>query len=167
MENKRIWTNNELDDLLRQLNVALEASGIGIWQHNLRKNQTRWDEQLQELYGVPKGPTDVVWLECVHPDDRDAANAHFEKAIENREDYASQFRIIRQDGSIRHLRSRAKFFIDGNGEPCFVGAVASVSLGLIEREIGTGEQSGDIRRRGLRHAHRTGDNDILAVEKNG
>jgi diguanylate cyclase (GGDEF)-like protein/PAS domain S-box-containing protein len=161
MENKRIWTNNELDDLLRQLNVALEASGIGIWQHNLRKNQTRWDEQLQELYGVPKGPTDVVWLECVHPDDRDAANAHFEKAIENREDYASQFRIIRQDGSIRHLRSRAKFFIDGNGEPCFVGAEWDVTDDVMrshqlaeEREAA--DQSRAEARYAADHDHLTG-----------
>ncbi len=122
MENKRTWTNNELEDLVRQLNIALEASGIGIWQHNLRKNQTRWDEQLQSIYGVPKGPHDVIWLDSLHPEDRDLANEIFEKAISERSDYASQFRIIRPDGSIRHLRSRAKFFLDGNDEPCFIGA---------------------------------------------
>ena len=38
MRSKLAWTHNELEDLLRQLDVALEASGIGIWQHNLRKN---------------------------------------------------------------------------------------------------------------------------------
>lgn len=122
MENKRTWTNNESEDLIRQLNIALEASGIGIWQHNLLKNQTRWDEQLQSIYGVPKGPYDVIWLDSLHPDDRDVANEIFEKAISERSDYASQFRIIRPDGVIRYLRSRAKFFIDGNGEPCFIGA---------------------------------------------
>jgi diguanylate cyclase (GGDEF)-like protein/PAS domain S-box-containing protein len=134
VENKRIWTNNELEDLVRQLNIALEASGIGIWQHNLLKNQTRWDEQLQGLYGVPKGPLDVVWLECVHPEDRDASNAIFEKAIAERSDYASQFRIVRPDGSIRHLRSRAKFFLDANNEPCFIGAEWDVTEDVIRSQ---------------------------------
>jgi PAS domain-containing protein len=69
MRSKLAWTNNELEDLLRQLDVALEASGIGIWQHNLRLNKTRWDEQLQRLYGVKKGEHDVVWLDSFHPED--------------------------------------------------------------------------------------------------
>jgi diguanylate cyclase (GGDEF)-like protein len=161
LENKRIWANNELEDLVRQLNIALEASGLGIWQHNLRKNQTRWDEQLQDIYGVPKGPTDVVWLESVHPDDREAANAVFLNAIAAREDYASQFRIIRPDGCVRHLRSRAKYFLDGNGEACFIGAEWDVTDDVVrtqqlaeEREAL--ERSREEARYAADHDHLTG-----------
>jgi diguanylate cyclase (GGDEF)-like protein len=120
--NKLTWANNELEDLVRQLNVALEASGIGIWQHNLLKKQTRWDEQLQQIYGVNKGLDDVIWLDSVHVDDCAKASAAFEEAIRTKSDYASEFRIVRPDGQVRHLRSRAKFFVDGDDQPCFVGA---------------------------------------------
>ncbi|MDO9418637.1 bifunctional diguanylate cyclase/phosphodiesterase [Pararhizobium sp.] len=134
MQSKLAWTNNELEDLLRQLDVALEASGIGIWQHNLAKNQTRWDEQLQRMYGVKKGEHDVVWLESVHPDDCLRASAVFEDAIAKESDYASQFRIVRPDGQIRHIRSRAKYFVDGRGEACFIGAEWDVSEDVEKNE---------------------------------
>ena len=112
MRSKLAWTNNELEDLLRQFDVALEASGIGIWQHNLRKNQTRWDEQLQRMYGVKKGEHDVVWLESVHPEDCAVASAIFADAIAKKSDYASQFRIIRPDGEIRHIRAPSTSSMD-------------------------------------------------------
>jgi diguanylate cyclase (GGDEF)-like protein/PAS domain S-box-containing protein len=159
VENKRTWTNNELEDLVRQLDIALEASGIGIWQHNLLKNQTRWDEQLQELYGVSKGPLDVVWLDSVHPEDRDASNAIFEKAIAERSDYASQFRIVRPDGSVRHLRSRAKFFLDANGEPCFIGAEWDVTDDVIRSQQLAEEREAAERSRA--EAKRIADHDHL------
>ncbi|RUV30210.1 diguanylate phosphodiesterase, partial [Mesorhizobium sp. M1A.T.Ca.IN.004.03.1.1] len=59
LSSKRSRTNVELENLLRQLGLALEASRIGIWQHNIAKNQTRWDEPLKPIYGVPKAPLDV------------------------------------------------------------------------------------------------------------
>jgi len=121
------WANNELEDLVRQLGIALEASGLGIWQHNLRKNQTQWDEQLHHIYDVVKGPLDVVWLDSLHPDDSAAAAAIFQEAIVNKSDYASEFRIICPDGRIKYIRSRAKYFIDGNGDPCFIGAELDVT----------------------------------------
>lgn len=134
MTNKLSWTNNELEDLVWQLGIALEASGIGIWQHNLRKNQTLWDEHLQAIYGVAKEPLEVVWLDSVHPDDCQNASAIFEKAILERSDYASEFRIIRPDGTVRHLRSRAKYFVDGNGDPCFVGAEFDVTEDVLRNQ---------------------------------
>lgn len=135
MNTKLGWVNNELEDLVRQLGVALEASGLGIWQHNLRKVQTQWDEQLQSIYGVAKNPLDVVWLDSIHPDDCERADAIFQKAITDRQDYASEFRIIRPDGSVRHIRSRAKFFVDRNSDPCFIGAELDVTEDALRNEL--------------------------------
>lgn len=134
MNKKRSRTSNELEDLLRQLGLALEASGIGIWQHNISKNQTRWDEQLKTIYGVPKGPLDVVWLDSVHPGDIDETNRIFQTAIAEERDYASQFRIIRPDGAIRYLRSRARYFVDAAGDPSFVGAEWDVTDDVLRNQ---------------------------------
>jgi diguanylate cyclase (GGDEF)-like protein len=153
VETKLTWTNNELEDLVRQLNIALEASGIGIWQHNLLKNQTRWDEQLQRIYGINKGLLDVVWLESVHPDDCSRASALFEEAIRNRSDYASEFRIIRPNGAVRHIRSRAKYFVDGQGEPCFIGAEWDVTEDVLRNEqLAREREAADSSRADARYA---------------
>ncbi|NKN12727.1 EAL domain-containing protein [Rhizobium laguerreae] len=161
MRSRRAWTNTELEDLLRQLDVALEASGIGIWQHNLRLNQTRWDDQLKQLYGVRKGEHDVVWLDSVHPEDCAKASSIFEEAIASKSDYASQFRIVRPGGEIRHVRSRAKYFVDGKGEECFIGAEWDVTEDVqrneqLAREREAAEQSRAEAKFAAEHDHLTG-----------
>jgi len=154
LSNKRSRTNVELENLLRQLGLALEASGIGIWQHNIAKNQTRWDEQLKAIYGVPKAPLDVIWLDSIHPDDLAPTNAIFLRAIETKSDYASEFRIIRPDGAIRYLRSRARYFVDAAGDPCFVGAEWDVTDDvLLNKEL---ERSRAEARLAADHDHLTG-----------
>ncbi|WP_425351111.1 putative bifunctional diguanylate cyclase/phosphodiesterase [Rhizobium sophoriradicis] len=154
MSNKLSRTNVELENLLRQLGLALEASGVGIWQHNIAKNQTRWDEQLKSIYGVPKAPLDVIWLDSIHPDDLVATNEIFLRAIETRSDYASEFRIIRPDGATRYLRSRARYFIDAAGDPCFVGAEWDVTDDvLLNKEL---ERSRAEARFAADHDHLTG-----------
>ncbi|MDK4725591.1 EAL domain-containing protein [Rhizobium phaseoli] len=154
LSNKRSRTNVELENLLRQLGLALEASGIGIWQHNIPKNQTRWDEQLKLIYGVPKAPLDVIWLDSIHPDDLVATNEIFLRAIETKSDYASEFRIIRPDGAIRYLRSRARYFVDAAGDPCFVGAEWDVTDDvLLNKEL---ERSRTEARFAADHDHLTG-----------
>ncbi|WP_039751910.1 putative bifunctional diguanylate cyclase/phosphodiesterase [Rhizobium phaseoli] len=154
MSNKRSRTNVELENLLRQLGLALEASGIGIWQHNIPKNQTRWDEQLKLIYGVPKAPLDVIWLDSIHPDDLVPTNEIFLRAIETKSDYASEFRIIRPDGAIRYLRSRARYFVDAAGDPCFVGAEWDVTEDvLLNKEL---ERSRAEARFAADHDHLTG-----------
>ncbi|MBB2703614.1 UNVERIFIED_ORG: diguanylate cyclase (GGDEF)-like protein [Rhizobium esperanzae] len=154
MSNKRSRTNVELENLLRQLGLALEASGIGIWQHNIPKNQTRWDEQLKLIYGVPKAPLDVIWLDSIHPDDLVPTNEIFLRAIETKSDYASEFRIIRPDGATRYLRSRARYFVDAAGDPCFVGAEWDVTDDvLLNKEL---ERSRAEARFAADHDHLTG-----------
>lgn len=154
LKTKRSRTNVELENLLRQLGLALEASGIGIWQHNIAKNQTRWDEQLKAIYGVPKAPLDVIWLESVHPDDLAPTNEIFLRAIETKSDYASEFRITRPDGAIRYLRSRARYFVDAAGDPCFVGAEWDVTDDvLLNKEL---ERSREEARLAADHDHLTG-----------
>lgn len=134
MQNKLAWNNYQHDDLLRQLDIALEVSGIGIWLHKINVNQTHWDDQMQRLYGIHKAENDVVWMDSIHPADRDSANDVFRDAIIKRSDYASQFRILLPNGSIRHLRSRAKFFTDAQGEDCFIGAEWDVTEDVMKSE---------------------------------
>ncbi|WP_184459168.1 EAL domain-containing protein [Rhizobium aethiopicum] len=154
LSSKRSRTNVELENLLRQLGLALEASGIGIWQHNIAKKQTRWDEQLKLIYGVPKAPLDVVWLDSIHPDDLAPTNEIFLRAIETKSDYASEFRIVRPDGAIRYLRSRARYFVDAAGDPCFVGAEWDVTDDvLLNKEL---ERSRAEARFAADHDHLTG-----------
>ncbi|MFC3323639.1 bifunctional diguanylate cyclase/phosphodiesterase [Mesorhizobium cantuariense] len=125
----------ELNRLSRRLELALEASAIGVWEHDLETNRLAWDDRVNEIYGRetdggPRGYLD--WAGGIHPADLPAALADFDKAVAGRSTYSSEYRVIRPDGEIRHVRSRAIFYQTADNSPRMVGAewdvTADVSL---------------------------------------
>lgn len=123
--NKPTRSEREFQDLLRRLELALDASQIGVWEHDVRKSGIVWDAQMHRLYQTGETsrlvPT-AIWENAIHPDDRDRAFAEFDDAIARRGAYNSEFRIIWPNGEIRHMRSRAHFFVSEDGAPSFIGA---------------------------------------------
>ncbi|WP_310293919.1 EAL domain-containing protein [Rhizobium sp. BE258] len=123
--NKPTRSEREFQDLLRRLELALDASQIGVWEHDVRKSGIVWDAQMHRLYQTGETsrlvPTSI-WENAIHPDDRDRAFAEFDDAIARRGAYNSEFRIIWPNGEIRHMRSRAHFFVSEDGAPSFIGA---------------------------------------------
>ncbi|SES42631.1 diguanylate cyclase (GGDEF) domain-containing protein [Rhizobium sp. NFR03] len=97
---------------------------MGVWEHNLKREEVIWDEQMYALYCAEhmngKVPAEV-WSQRLHPEDVDRAFADLTSAVTNAVPYASDFRIIWPDGRIRHLRSRARHYVNDDGEPCLIG----------------------------------------------
>ncbi|MGY5808225.1 putative bifunctional diguanylate cyclase/phosphodiesterase [Rhizobium sp. LEGMi198b] len=132
-------SEQEFQDLLRRLELALETSQIGVWQHSLNQEEILWDLQMHKLYqtgGTDRKVSSAVWLNALHPDDVERAIAEFEAATAEKGFYNSQFRIILPEGEIRYLRSRAHFYEGPDGEPSFIGAEWDVTADvLLNREL--------------------------------
>jgi signal transduction histidine kinase len=63
---------------------------------------------MGELYGQPPstvGPSLAQWLGLMHPDDRAAAETALTTAMREHGQLRSQYRIVRPDGSLRHVES--------------------------------------------------------------
>ncbi|KAA3452436.1 bifunctional diguanylate cyclase/phosphodiesterase [Mesorhizobium sp. SARCC-RB16n] len=114
----------ELHRLSQRLELALEASAIGVWEHNLETNSLAWDNRVNEIYGKePGGPRGYPdWAGAIHPADLPRALADFDEAVARRGTYSSEYRIVRPDGEIRHVRSRAIIYETANNSPRMVGA---------------------------------------------
>lgn len=69
-----------------------------------------WQRPCQELYENPQSFTD-----CIHPDDRDNARAHFIHQA-NQQPFELEYRIVRQDGSTAWIWDRSFPLIDGTGQ---------------------------------------------------
>jgi diguanylate cyclase (GGDEF)-like protein len=127
-------SEREFQDILRRLELALDASQIGVWEHDLDKNEISWDHQMHLLYqtgeSVRQVPT-AMWENAIHPEDRDQAARDFEIAITMRGAYNSQFRIIWPNGEVRHLRSRAHFYVSEEGAPSFIGAEWDITADVL------------------------------------
>lgn len=121
-------------DLDRRLELALEASGIGIWQHNGTTGEIAWDDRLRNLYGLAPGASASSWINLVHPLDRLKAEHDFLEALRLKSHYSSRFRIIRPDGEVRHIQSRAHYHQNQNGDALMIGAEWDVTADVLREE---------------------------------
>jgi diguanylate cyclase len=117
----------------------MEASQIGVWEHNLGEDRILWDQQMHRLYCTGRSERMVpaeMWTNAIHPDDRREAEDEFERAIAAKGLYNSQFRIVWPNGEIRYMRSRAHFYEGPGGVPSFIGAEWDVTADvMLNREL--------------------------------
>jgi PAS domain S-box-containing protein len=106
---------------LARLDVALEASSVGIWEVDLRRGLIDWDERCAAIFGLEGAitiPMDRLFADHVHPDDRESAQATMQAAIDARSQYTVELRTIRpSDGRIRWTVSRGRVLVDQDDEP--------------------------------------------------
>jgi diguanylate cyclase (GGDEF)-like protein len=114
----------ELALLSQRLSLALDASRIGVWEHNIESNEMVWDARVNELYGQPAdgGKRNYEhWSAAIHPEDIDRATREFDAAAESKSDYASEYRLLLADGTLRHVRTKAKYSDDAGENPRLIG----------------------------------------------
>ena len=102
--------------------LALDISRIGVFEVNLRTSDVRWDDRMIGMYGLSGEPDSETWERALHPDDRRKATTKVADGIFRGQDFANEFRIIRGDGEIRHIRGRSAPYVDLTGVPRLIGA---------------------------------------------
>ncbi|WP_181700991.1 EAL domain-containing protein [Chthonobacter albigriseus] len=108
----------ESEDRLR---LAIEATGLGIWDVDLRTGERNWSDELKRMLGLAPDllPTEGLLLERVHPDDRADVARHNRTTLLQADGTPSvTFRIIRADtGETRWIRSQGRVVTAPDGEP--------------------------------------------------
>ncbi|MEM0909946.1 MAG: PAS domain-containing protein, partial [Pseudomonadota bacterium] len=109
-----------------RMSLATTSGNIGIWEYDVASNTFLWDARMYKLYGLP--PTDAresyeLWSSQIHPNDKEDIERALEFAIEGRSSFDTEFRIIWNDGSVRHIRATAVVESDANGNPEIVTGV--------------------------------------------
>ena len=118
-----------------RLSIATQGAGIGIWDLDLASGTEVWDDASLSIYGLSReafGGTYQDWIHCLHPEDRGLALEAQREAFEGRRDYAPEFRIVRPDGSIRHLKAAARILRDAEGRP---QRMVGINLDITARKL--------------------------------
>ena len=123
-----------LAQMSRRLELALGVSRIGVFEVNLRTGEVRWDDRMIEMYGITGAPDGETWERALHPEDRGRASAKVTDGIARGQDFANEFRIVRGDGEIRHLRGRSAPYVDLTGVPRLIGANWDVTEDVLLQE---------------------------------
>ena len=108
----------ELERLSRRLDLALDASRVGVWDYAIGGSRLVWDARMDELYGYPPragGHSYADWRDRLHPEDLARAEAEFREAIEVTGRYDSHYRLVLPDGTIRHIRAIGAVYREDDG----------------------------------------------------
>ncbi|WP_088889050.1 PAS domain S-box protein [Leptolyngbya ohadii] len=103
-----------------RLRLALNATGMGIWDWEVQHDRVTWAGNNERLFGLPQGTfaeTYEAFLECVHPDDRATVQYYVAQALQEKRGYTQEFRIVYPDGTIHWLRTQSELFLDDRGDP--------------------------------------------------
>ena len=111
----------QLHDSEERLRLAVEASGVGIWDVNLCDQSRIWSVELKEILGLPVDavPSEALLLERVHPEDRIMVlNANRTTFLRGTAKADIAFRIVRADtGETRWIQSNGRVRFDPDGKP--------------------------------------------------
>jgi two-component system cell cycle sensor histidine kinase/response regulator CckA len=130
-ENKQV--KEQLSRKQYALELALEAAGLGTWEHDLSTGEGHWDARAKALFGWPADEpvAEGQWAGTIHPEDRQRTLERWERAVRDRTPYSAEYRVIWPDGSVHWIMAVGRCPADpAAGTPLrFTGVV----LDLTER----------------------------------
>lgn len=129
-----------------RLHLALRSSNYGVWELDLASGRRNWDDAVIAMYGLTRDtfdPERTRWLDLVHPEDRTAADDNMRRVIAGEKaDYSIVYRIVRPDGTVRHLESHGYLQRDARSQPLrLVGLSRDVTAQMqLEQRLHKSEQ---------------------------
>jgi PAS domain S-box-containing protein len=97
------------------------ASGRSVgWEWDLASGRDYWYGDLRTMFGIPSntwsGQVDE-FFGYVHPDDRERVSQAVTEARVNRKPYEAEFRVVRQDGTVRWVTATGSFYYSKSSKP--------------------------------------------------
>jgi PAS domain S-box-containing protein len=99
---------------------AQRIANLGNWDWNIVTGELRWSDQIYRIFGLKPqqfGATYEAFLQSVHPDDREMVKVAVSRALDEREPYAIDHRIVLPDGEERIVHEQGEVTFDASGKP--------------------------------------------------
>ncbi|MEC4850854.1 MAG: EAL domain-containing protein [Jaaginema sp. PMC 1079.18] len=121
----------QLQDLTNRLELATRSAKIGIWDWDIVSDRLIWDDRMYDLYGLdPQDFNEVyaAWETKIHPEDLIASRTSLQQALKGEQDFNTEFRIVRPDGTVRYVEAHAIVQRDAAEQPIrMIGANLDIS----------------------------------------
>jgi len=113
--------------------LAGQVGNIGVWNWDIRTDSLTWDDRMFEIYGISKTMpiSYATWTAAIVPEDRPSAEGAMRRAIAQKSEESSEFRIVRSDSSVRHIQASQGVMFDGSGN---VSRVIGLNVDITERK---------------------------------
>lgn len=112
----------------QRLNSILNSLEDAVWSISVESFKLLYlNPAAEAIYGRPSSEfleNQNLWLEIIHPEDRDRVWTQTRQLFETG-NYEVEYRIIRPNGEIRHLRDRTRLIFDHLGNPSRLDGIAN------------------------------------------
>ncbi|RXK52935.1 PAS domain S-box protein [Oleiharenicola lentus] len=91
--------------------LALRSSNYGVWDWDVLRREMVWDAAMLDIFGLAPAAfsgTEEDWFRRIHPDDLPVVRQLDWNALEPDEALIFEYRIMRPDGTLRHLRAQGQ-----------------------------------------------------------
>ncbi len=115
---ERLAVQRSLSESDRRMRDAQRLANLGNWELDLLKSRLTWSDEVFRILGAKLEnfpETFEAFMSCVHPDDRNKVEAAQEIALSGIGPLEVEHRIIRPDGSVRHVLERGELIQDEMG----------------------------------------------------
>jgi PAS domain S-box-containing protein len=115
-----------LQDSERRLRLALEAGKMGTWKWDVETDMLDVDEKAAEIFGWPAHvpvTRSALRERAVIAEDRALTSEALTAALNGKETYRSEYRVVRQDGSV--------IWVHSSGTPVFSSGQPGEVIGMI------------------------------------
>ena len=102
--------HHELVQSRAQFVDAQQIAHIGSWELNLVQNKIVWSDETYRIFGYEprsRQATFELFMSHVHPDDQERVADMLEPSLSGAA-FEIEYRIVRSDGSIRHVQNRGQ-----------------------------------------------------------
>ena len=118
-----------------RLALATEAAGLGTWDFDMTSERVTWSTRQKELFGFRPDEFDGTSQSVygrVHPDDQGELVQVYTNALETRQPYHHEYRIVLPDGTIRWVAGLGRFSYNEAG---IAKRVSGVSQDVTKRKM--------------------------------
>lgn len=102
-----------------RLRMAIEAGRFVGWDWDIKTGKNEWFGDLPAMFGIASDTYSnqiAGFRTRVHPDDLDVFSRTIENARQTKQPYMLEFRLPQQDGTVRWVTARGRFFYGSNGD---------------------------------------------------
>ncbi len=118
---------DELINKKHELELAQEVAKMGSWSLDLTTKKFKWSNETYKIFEVDKNKhqsTHDIFLEIIHPDDKDMVNKAYIKSLQDQKPYSLTHRLLMKDGRVKWVKEKCETTFDNNG-------IALISNGAI------------------------------------
>jgi PAS domain S-box-containing protein len=167
-ERRRI--EEEIERNRARLAEAERVARMGSWEWDIPSGRLTCSEGLFVIYGMDPSEFDGNYApsntERIHPEDRERVETEMRQAVETGAPIDYEYRIIRPDGRVRRIHSRAELTADSAGHPLrLTGTVQDVTELRAAAEV-LHQTASDLGRRAAelhRFSERSRDEDLTKL----